>query len=107
MGQHTWCYKSKQIQKEMDEIYDEYEKTSDSSILEKYDELFDSNESEFHDIFRTWKKQEDDTYLEIQLNSREETLRWIDENMEFIDYLNIDKVNEFWDKYPDGFIEFG
>jgi hypothetical protein len=40
------------------------------------------------------------------LHSREETLICIKENKNVED-VNIDKINEFWDKYPDGLIDFG
>ena len=40
------------------------------------------------------------------LHSREETLICIKENKNVED-VNIDKINEFWDKYPDGLLDFG
>ncbi len=41
------------------------------------------------------------------LHSREETLKLIENNNNTVEDVNIDKVNEFWDKYPDGLIDFG
>ena len=46
-------------------------------------------------------------YSQENLHSREETLALIENNNNTVDEVNIDKINEFWNKYPDGLIDFG
>lgn len=56
-------------------------------------------ETEFHDLFRIGG------YPETQLFSLDETIDFIGQNqLKKVDYLSIFK---FWQKYPDGLIEFG
>ena len=46
-------------------------------------------------------------YSQENLHSREETLALIKNNNNTVEEVNIEKINEFWDKYPDGLIDFG
>lgn len=57
----------------------------------------------FHDVFRKYG------YPEDQLLSLEETLNYINNPLNecVIDDKTLDRLNEFWVKYPDGMIEFG
>jgi hypothetical protein len=59
-----------------------------------------------HDTFRIGG------YPETKLFSLEETLKFLEDNDGKIDYWmtkeeTIEKLKEFWTKYPDGMIEFG
>lgn len=61
------------------------------------------NTDEFHDIFRKGG------YPEIQLFSLQETLDYInnpDNQCTVYDYT-IERLNEYWNMYPDGMINFG
>lgn len=79
MGCHTWFYSSQ----------------------ENLDKQLDCG---VHDLFR-YRVYDS----EIVLKSLEETLEFIadkDNNCEVFDYT-IKKLEEFWEKYPNGRIEFG
>ena len=56
---------------------------------------------EFHNLFRT------SCFEDVILTSYEETVKYIeDNNCETFDYT-YDKLKEFFEKYPNGVIEFG
>lgn len=60
-------------------------------------------DTEFHDVFRKYG------YPEDKLFSLEETLKYINDpekNCTIYDNT-IEKLKEFWNKYPDGMIKFG
>lgn len=77
MGCHTWFYRNKK----------EFENT----VLD----------CEYHDLFRIGG------YPETLLHSYDETIKFIKENdCKTYDYTN-EKIKEFWNKYPNGVIDFG
>lgn len=117
MGQHTWFYKDKDIFNKVDLLYsklDEHENgliyltdNEVNNIWKEIDELEDFNKAEFHNCFRTSKRNIDNSHIELVLYSKEECYSWINENKEYIYKLNEQYLNEFWEKYPNGVIDFG
>lgn len=130
MGQHTWFYKSRELyekEKEIDIEIDSIEKLLESSkssasylfqreylcvLNEQSDNLFEQNCSEFHDIFRTSKRGENNEYCSDVIYSLQQTLDWIEKEENKV-YFNQEKENaikslkKFWKQYPDGVIAFG
>lgn len=118
MGQHTWFFKNKthySLQKEIDrkwtsfddgEIYlDDLEQ---SQLFEKEKELNKlNNYSEYHNCFRTSKRNEDKTYIEDEIFSKKECNEWLEENKDTIYYIDKEDLDKFWEKYPEGVINFG
>lgn len=118
MGQHTWFIKDKELLKERNSLYDKLEK-SDSyeewmdevdyrlieERIEEIDALIDCDD--FHDCFRTNKRNEDKTYIDEIIWSFEECIQWLKDNKEFVYSLNMAYVKFFWSKYPNGAIYFG
>ncbi len=122
MGQHTWFYKDKELREKQIELFEKYLDNFDSnetmlspSEIDKiYFELAEvslENETEYHNIFRTSKRKEDNTYIDDVIQSKEECDRWLEENRDTITWEDEVKdyklLNEFWDKYPNGAIDFG
>jgi len=69
-------------------------------------------ETDYYDVFRTSKRNEDGSYTDDKITSKEECFEWINEpnNKVFFPYGKeraIEQLNEFWDEYPDGIIYFG
>ncbi len=121
MGQHTWFYKDKELREKEIEFweklnsYDSNETILSPSEVDKiYFELAEvslGNKTEYHNIFRTSKRKEDNTYIDDVIQSKEECDRWLGENRDTITWEDEVKdyklLNEFWDKYPNGVIDFG
>lgn len=133
MGQHTWFLKSKELYLKQNELYDKLDKFENDEIylddLEllqlntEIDEIDKQNYTDYHDLFRTGKRNEDGTYTDDVLFSRKECFEWIDKPENRVSFkhtisetdeqekinrkYSINKLNEFWDKYPDGVIYFG
>ena len=92
MGQHTWFLKNKTDFFREKQISDLLEKHEVQEIhVDNYLELdsefwnlHDSNKTEYHDIFRTNKRNTDNSYIEVELFSYDETVKWIEENEETI-----------------------
>lgn len=133
MGQHTWFLKSKELYLKQNELYDKLDKFENNEIylddLEllqintEIDEIDEQNDAEYHDLFRTGKRNEDSTYTDDVIFSKKECFEWIDKHENCVSFKNtvfdtdeqekinreysINKLEEFWDKYPDGVIYFG
>ncbi len=133
MGQHTWFLKSRELYWKQKELYEKLDKFENNEIylddLEllkintEIDEIDENNDAEYHNLFRTAKRNEDNTYTDDLIFSRKECFEWINKSENFVSFKNtvfdtdeqekinreysIKKLNEFWDKYPDGVIEFG
>ena len=117
MGQHTWFLKDKDIFNQEQNIYKKLDKYESGEI--EYDDtdylmlqkesmrLWDENKTEFHDCFRTNKRETNGEYCLDIIYSLEECDKWLLDNKELIYYLNLDSIQEFWFKYPNGVIEFG
>lgn len=114
MGQHTWMYTNYNAYKNREEILNwfENEELLVKEEIDIYDKaqsmLYDLLKSGYHDAFRTSKRSEDGSYLEdVVLTSKEECLKWLEDNKDTIYDLYMDVLLEFWDKYPNGCIDFG
>lgn len=133
MGQHTWFLKDREVSNKMNELFlkldahDEGEIYLDDIELLQIETLLNSldetNETEYHDLFRTDKRQNDGSYIEEELTSLKQTLEWIknpankvsfkrvynntDEEEQMYRKEAIQQIHEFWDKYPNGIIRFG
>jgi len=133
MGQHTWFRKDKETYLKLNEIYDKlYKHETGEEWLDDLDilhlesessDLYDQNETDYHDLFRTSKRNEDGTYTDDVLFSYEETLKWMEDNKEHVSFSHtvfdspekieenkkwcFQKLREFWAEYPNGVIDFG
>lgn len=133
MGQHTWFSKSKELylkELQLNEKMDSFEKEEiylDNMELmqlnHEISEIHDNNRTEFHDLFRTFKRNDDRSYIEDVLFSRKECMEWIKQPSNLVSFKNtifdteedekrlrkqsMILLEKFWDKYPDGVIYFG
>ena len=133
MGQHTWFVKDKELYLKQNELHDKLDLFEEGEIylddMEIYqinhqiDEIEKENKAEFHDLFRTNKRNPDGTYTDDVILSRKECFEWINKPENRVSFKNtvfdseeqeqlnreysINKLNEFWEKYPDGVIYFG
>lgn len=112
MGQHTWFYKTKEfIEEEEEEIYeiitsDNYN-SSHVHYLIREEYIDEQKQTEFHDCFRTSKREKNGEYCLDKIFSKEECDKWLKENSEYVYDLNQESLDKFWQKYPNGYIEFG
>jgi hypothetical protein len=133
MGQHTWFLKDKELYLKQNELYkklDSFENDElyldDLEIYQLNSEIEDidkENKADYHDLFRTSKRNVDGTYTDDVIFSSKECFEWIDKPENLVSFKNtvfetdeqervnreysINKLNEFWDKYPNGVIYFG
>ena len=133
MGQHTWFLKNKELYLKQNELYVKLDSFEEGEIYlddmelhqlnHQIDEIDKENDSEYHDLFRTFKRNEDNTYTDDVIFSRKECFEWIDKSENLVSFKNtkfetdeqekinreysIKKLNEFWNKYPNGVIYFG
>jgi hypothetical protein len=119
MGQHTWFIKDQTKYKQLQAIYERIEAQEngaayydDFEILEmKADALYDEIDcDDFHDVFRTNKRNILGQYTDDIITSREECFKWLEDNKDTV-YGQVPNaheiLNKFWDKYPNGLIRFG
>jgi hypothetical protein len=111
MGQHTFFYKDREKCKEMLHLHRTIEQAEKNLITLTEDDIckienrlseLEDNESEFCDAFRTNKRNADGTYFEHYIFSKEECIKWIEENKDSIWYFDKEYFNQFWEKYPYG-----
>ena len=117
MGQHTWFYKEKDKYLKMNELYekmnraenceDGYDELDAQAFYHQAKELREENESNYHDCFRTSKRNEDGTYIEDVIFSKKECDEWLENNKETVYYLDKESLDKFWEEYPNGVIQFG
>lgn len=117
MGQHTWFYKNKDKYLKMIELYEKSEKAencedgydqSDAYAFEiEAEKLWEENESNYHDCFRTSKRNEDNTYIDDEIFSKKECYEWLENNKETIYSIDDESLNKFWEEHPNGVIVFG
>jgi hypothetical protein len=133
MGQHTWFLKDKELYLKQNELYKKLDSFENDELylddLELYQlnsEISDidkENKADYHDLFRTSKRNVDGTYTDDVIFSSKECFEWIDKPENLVSFKNtvfetdeqervnreysINKLNEFWDKYPNGVIYFG
>lgn len=115
MGQHTWFKKDKTKYLKVQEIY---KKLDDAECGREYlddleinqlsneaDKMHNENEAPYHDLFRTNKRNEDGTYTDDVIFSKEECDKWIKDNNIIVTYPDL--LRKFWEDYPNGVIYFG
>ena len=120
MGQHTWFAKDKNLYLKQQELY----KRIDNNVFEKDNEIYwlykqiDDIESEidvtkeYHDLFRTGKRNINNSYTDDIITSKSECFDWInkDENLVYFNEMTrenvIMRLNDFWETYPNGIIYF-
>lgn len=119
MGMHTWFYKDKTLYNEAKKIYQDYLDKfendeiylDDLEVLQlntRLNEIDKLNDTEFHDVFRTNKREQNNGEYSLDvIYSKEECNKWLTENKELVHNLNKDHLDEFWNKYPNGVIDFG
>ena len=133
MGQHTWFLKDKELYLKQNNLYEKLDLfendeiyLDDLEVLQlttEIDEIDKENDAEYYDLFRTSKRNEDNTYTDDVIFSRKECFEWINKLENLVSFKNtvfetdetekinreysIKKLNEFWDKYPNGVIYFG
>ena len=133
MGQHTWFYKDQELRAKEVELWKKLDQHDDGTIwlddMEIYqinheiDEIVKSNGAEFHDLFRTGKRNEDGTYTDDVILSKEQCDKWLKDNSDTVSFRHVyweteeveaqhraaalKSLNEFWEKYPKGCIDFG
>jgi uncharacterized Zn finger protein len=133
MGQHTWFLKDKELYLQQNELYKKLDSFENDEIylddLELYqlnseiDQIDKENKADYHGLFRTSKRNVDGTYTDDVIFSSKECFEWIDKPENLVSFKNtvfetdeqervnreysINKLNEFWDKYPNGVIYFG
>lgn len=93
------------IQLESEDIY-----LDDIEVLQietQLNEIYNASKTEFYNCFRTTKREDDGSYTLDVLFSKKETYQWLEENKDNVYIINYNKLNEFWDKYPNGVIYFG
>lgn len=116
MGQHTWFCKSSALYKERSELYEKLGQhenfeiyLDDIEVLQietKIDEIEKLNETDFHDCFRTSKRELNGQYTQDVIYSKQECDKWIEDNKDTIYSMDKDYINKFWNEYPDGVIYF-
>lgn len=122
MGLHTWFYKDRVLYDEAKELYNKLDKADEGEIYldelesiqiySRLDEIEKLNDADFHDCFRTNKRNEDGTYTDDVIYSKEECDKWLQDNVTYHFPENykekgLQLLNEFWKKYPNGVIDFG
>jgi len=121
MGQHTWFYRDQELRKKEIELWNRLDAHDDGTIwLEdaEIDQINDEitniskqNDAEYHDLFRTGKRNKDGTYTDDTILSKKDCDKWLEENNDLVSWGE-EKVyrkllNAFWEKYPNGAIDFG
>lgn len=132
MGQHTWFAKKLQLYLKETELLNKLDSFENDEIylddIELYqinheiDELNKKNNTEYHNLFRTAKRNPDGTYCDEIIISRKECFDWIKKLENKVYYTStkfqtkdeeeirkkraIEKLKEFWNKYPNGVIYF-
>jgi hypothetical protein len=131
MGLHTWFYKNKFLYKEREQLYIKIDKHDNGDIHLDYLELNylhnrcsdidDLIETDYHDLFRTNKREVDGQYTNDVIYSKEQCDKWILENevdfshtifdtpeqIEKLKEFSLIQLNKFWEEYPHGCIDFG
>ena len=133
MGLHTWFLKNKELYLKQEVLFKELDKHESGEIyLDNFElrqieleinEINEQNEAEYHDVFRTTKRNEDGTYTNDVIFSEKECNQWLKDNAEHVYFRDsvfdtyeevavkkahkLKRLKEFWKKYPEGVIYFG
>lgn len=117
MEQRSWFYRSYRMRLNYSSIIDWLDNShlmeeetdnphlvkAETDIYEKaFDMLGDLLETEyFNHLVMT--KHVDPNFI---ISSKEHCMKWIEENKDFIEHIELDSLLEFWQKYPAGCIMF-
>ena len=117
MAQHTWFSRDKKIydkivsiEKRIEDHENDLKFLDDLEIYQLRSELSDlhkKGDTEFHDCFRTSKRESDGDYCKDVIYSEVECDKWLDENKETVYQIDKVRLSQFWKKYPNGVIYFG
>lgn len=117
MGQHTWFYKDRDKYLKMKELYekvdkaenyeDGYDELDAEDFYDEAEKLNEENKADYHDCFRTSKRNNDRSYIDDIIFSKKECDEWLKNNKETIYHLDKECLDRFWEEYPNGVIEFG
>lgn len=117
MGLHTWFHKDRKLYEEIQQLAFKETQFEDGEIwldeldllnLENLlDELEAKNKTNYHDCFRTTKREPNGEYCLDVIYSKKECADWLLKNKEFIYNVNEERINDFWDEFPNGVIDFG
>jgi len=119
VGQHTWFYRDQELRRKEIELWaklDAYDNgeiwLDDLELLQinhEINKIRKQNDTEYHDIFRTNKRNEDNTYIDDVILSKANCDEWLEENKDLVNWeerINRKLLNKFWEKYPNGAIDF-
>lgn len=119
MGQHTWFEKDQKKYDEVMEIYERIDAHEEGITWEENidglhaqaETIHEENDTNYHDVFRTNKRNEDGSYTEDEIRSRKECAEWL-KNNPYYHYYEDDKemwktLDKFWKENPNGLIYFG
>jgi hypothetical protein len=133
MGQHTWFIKNKELFLKQNELYEKLDAFEENKIYldnmellqinAEIDEIDKHNRTDYHDLFRTVKRNEDGSYTDDVIFSKEDCFKWLEINVNTISFKHcywetneqeakykqeaLIRLNKFWDEYPNGVIYFG
>jgi hypothetical protein len=134
MALHTWFYKDKKLYNEREKFYEQLDKhekneiflddTDILQIIDRIDEIDKLNKTDFHDCFRTTKREASNgEYTLDKIYSKKDCDKWLEENKKTVYWnrtlFDTDKqkkeyrklglvcLNKFWDEFSNGVIEFG
>lgn len=124
MGLHTWFYADKKLYDERKEFYEKIDKYYSEILEDEYEnhnqrEIFEQEYAriheldvlndlhDFHDEFRTNKREENGEYTLDIIYSEEECKKWLLDNKDEVYNLRQERIDIFWKKYPNGVIDFG
>ena len=117
MGLHTWFYKEKELYLKQQELYSTLDKFEDYEIYlddlevdqinHEIDEISKINDSDHHDIFRTNKREANGEYTYDVIFSKQECEKWLIDNNIVIEPSNKRALDNFWEEFPNGVIDFG
>jgi hypothetical protein len=114
--QNTWFYSDRKVFFKVKDLYiklsdNEDDKSLSDSELNEIFKKIDYYESlistDFHNCFITTKRNENGTHIDDIILSRQECIEWIQKNKSTITKIDSNKIEEFWDRYPNGVIDFG
>lgn len=118
MGLHTWFHKDKTLYDEQTKLFEKLDACEDGKLYlddlgqlqihARIDQISELNDAEYHDLFRTSKRNEDGTYTDNIICSKEECYEWLKNNKHtfFHEEYRL-RLDNFWAEHPNGVISFG
>ena len=114
--QNTWFYSDRKVYFQIKALYQElFENDQNASLSDlEVNEIFNKIDyyehlimTDFNNCFISSKRNENGYHIDDIILSREECIEWIENNKSTISKIDLNKINQFWDKYPNGVIDFG